>query len=343
MNWILTNKSTSALIWVALLCFTLSLAPTNAAAQERTASGSVEILVPWGIGGGADQLARETAKLLQRVGMPATVTNIPGRTGNAGMEKFLASPSDGLLVSVLTAETYCLLAYANPGWKPADVVPLAIMIRQPSAFFLPTSGSFKSWNEFEKQARQKPRSLRVAISGLGSPDYLMLQQLSLKGIQLTPVPFENPEQRFQAVLNGQADALYEQPADVATLLQGKQLQPVLFLASARVPAFKDVPVSSELGYGNGLAQFRAIVAKVGTDPRRVKALSQALDQIAETPEYRAFLTAHLATDGSYIPATSASAFLQQALKEMKQTVDTLPLHAQHLWEGQSVSEYIQPF
>ena len=342
MNWILRSKT--APLWVSVLCFALSLGSTSrATAQEGTASGSVEIIVPWGAGGGADQLGRETAKLLQRVNMSAKVTNISGRTGNAGMEKFLASPSDGRLVSVLTAETYCLLAYANPGWKPADVVPLAIMIRQPSAFFLPTSGRFKSWNEFEEEARHKPRSLRVAISGLGSPDYLMLQQLSLKGIQLTPVPFENPEQRYQAVLNGQADALYEQPADVATLLQSKQLQPVLFLASARIPAFKDVPVSSELGYGNGLPQFRAIVAKVGTDPQRVKALSDALDQIAGTPEFKAFLKDQLAVDGSYIPAKGASAFLQQALKEMKQIVDTLPLHAQHIWEGQSVSEYIQPF
>ena len=344
MNCILTDRSKGAPLWAAVLCCALSLGSTSrAAAQERATSGSVEIIVPWGPGGGADQLAREMTKLLQRVGLLAKVTNTPGRTGNAGMEKLLASPSDGRLVSVLTAETYCLLAYANPGWQPADVVPLAIMIRQPSAFFLPASGSFKSWTEFEKEARQKPRSLRVAISGLGSPDYLMLQQLSLKGIHLAPVPFENPEQRYQAVINGQADALYEQAADVATLLQSKQIQPVLFFASTRIPGFGDVPVSGELGFGNGFAQFRAIVAKVGTDPQRIKALSEALDQIAETPEFKAFLKDQMAIDGSYIPAKDAPAFLRQAFKEMKQTVNTLPTHAQHIWEGQSVLEYIQPF
>ncbi|MBA2721836.1 MAG: tripartite tricarboxylate transporter substrate binding protein [Methylibium sp.] len=342
MNRILSSKAPALL--AAVVCCTITLGWPGRATAQAAASGPVEIIVPWGTGGGADQLARETAKLLQRaLDTPAKVTNIPGRTGNAAMQKFLASPSDGRLLSVLTAETYCLLAYANPGWKPADVVPLAIMVRQPSAFFLPTSARFKSWSDFEKEARQKPRSLRVAISGLGSPDYLVLQQLSLKGVQLIPVPFENPEQRFQAVLNGQADALYEQPADVAALVQKQQLQPVLFLASARIPAFKDVPVSSELGYGNGLPQFRAIVVKVGTDPHRVKALSEALDRIAETPEYKAFLKDQLATDGSYIPAKSAPAFLQQAYKEMKQTVDTLPLHAQYIWEVQSVTEYIEPF
>lgn len=344
MNGILLNRSTSTPLWAAVVFCALSLgSATRATAQERPASAAVELIVPWGTGGGADQLAREMKRLLLRVGMVANVTNVAGRTGNAGMEKLLTSSSDGRMVSVLTAETYCLLAYANPGWKPADVIPLAIMIRQSSGFFLPTSGIFKSWIEFEREARLKPRSLRVAISGLGSTDYLMLQQLSLKGIQLTPVPFENPEQRFQAVLNGQADALYEQPADVAALLQNKQLQPVLFFAPARIPQFKDVPVSSELGYGNGLAQFRAIVAKVGTDPQRVKAFSEALDQISETAEYRAFLKEQMAIDGSYIPAKRASAFLQQTFQEMRQIIDTLPFHAQHLWEGHSVAGYIEPF
>lgn len=328
----------------ALFCVFALGSTSQTCAKETTAVKTLEIIVPWGTGGGADQLARQTATLLERTHhMPTKVTNIAGRTGNAGMEKFLASPSDGHSLLVLTAETYCLVAMANPGWNPGDVVPLAIMMRQPSAFFLPTNGLNKSWEAFEKEARQKPRSLRVAISGLGSPDYMMLHTLSLKGIELTAVPFENPAERYQAVLNGQVDALYEQPGDVATLIQGKQLQPVLFLASARVAGFENVPVSSELGFGSGLPQFRAIVAKTGTAPQKIKALSAAFDQIAAMPEYKAFLKRQLAHADSYIPAKDASAFLQQQLKEIKQIVDTLPLHAQYSWEDKEIAEYIHPF
>jgi tripartite-type tricarboxylate transporter receptor subunit TctC len=183
---------------------------TRVDAQEQENLGALEIVVPWGPGEGADRLARQTARQLQRPSTsPPKVTNVPGRTGNLAMAKFLAAPADGHSLEVMTSETYCLLAYLNPGWKASDVVPLAIMMSQPSAFFLPTSSRFKTWKEFEAEARQKPRTLRVAIAGVGSPDYMTLQQLNLKGIDLVPVPFAEPEERYRALQNGQADAVYE--------------------------------------------------------------------------------------------------------------------------------------
>ncbi len=168
MNRILSSKAPALL--AAVVCCTITLGWPGRATAQAAASGPVEIIVPWGTGGGADQLARETAKLLQRaLDTPAKVTNIPGRTGNAAMQKFLASPSDGRLLSVLTAETYCLLAYANPGWKPADVVPLAIMVRQPSAFFCrPVLASRAGASSRRKRARNPGRcGLRSAVGYFG--------------------------------------------------------------------------------------------------------------------------------------------------------------------------------
>ena len=343
MNRIPGLKS-STLLATVVSC-ALGLGPMSAVrADEKTDFAALEIIVPWGVGGGADRLAQETGKLFQSALNTAfKITHIPGKTGYLGMEKLFESPSDGRLLSVLTAETYCLLAYANPGWKASDMVPLAIMMRQSSALFLPTTGRFNNWQEFEKEARQKPRSLRVAISGFGSPDYLTLQQLYMKGIQLVPVSFENPEQRYQAVLNGQADALYEQPADVIALIESKQLLTALFFTPARLPDYKEVPASGEFGYSNGLPQFRAIVARAGTDPAKLKSLAQALERIAGTPEYKGFLKQQLATDDSFIPAKSALAFMQNELKDMQQIVDTLPLHARHLWDGQVAEAYVEQF
>jgi len=41
-----------------------------------------------------------------------------------------------------------------------------------------------------------------------------------------------------------------------------------------------VPSSQELGLGQGFDQFRAIVVRAGTDPSRVKLLSEALEKVA---------------------------------------------------------------
>ena len=317
---------------------------TQALAQDKPSGGAVELIVPFGTGGGADQLARESARLLGGIlPAPVKVTNIPGATGNTGIAKLLAAPPDGNTMAVLTADTFSLLAYLNPGWKMSDVVPLAIMMKQPSALFLPANSRFKTWADFEKEARLHPDTLRVAITGLGSPDYLTLQQLAAKGIRLAPLPLSNPEERYRAVLEGKAEALYEQQGDIQELVDSRQLRPILVFSAARVAALKDVPASQELGLGNARNQFRSIIVKAGTDPARIKALSDSLDKVAAMPQYTSYLEKESALKDSYIPAKNAAAFLQGELDAMRKIVESLPFHARYIIKEAEFERYVEPF
>lgn len=341
------NKFTSrrqACAFCALSVLLAGIPTTHLMAQENPEGGGLELIVPFGPGGGADQLAREVAKLLD--GLAAghvTVNNIPGATGNKAIARLLAAPSDGHTLEVLTADTFSLLAYLNPGWKLADIVPLAIMIKQPSAIFLPQASRFNTWAEFEKEARQRPNTLRVAITGLGSPDYLALQQLFAKGIKLAPLPLANPEERYRAVLEGKADALYEQQGDVQSLIDAKQLRPVLVFGAARLAAFKEVPASQELGFAHVPNQFRALVVKAGTDPAKINALSKALDKVAALPQYAGFLAKQAALKNSYVPGQEAALFMQGELDAMKKVVNSLPFHARFIFSETEVEHYVEPF
>src|SRR6478735_1394445 len=126
---------------VALAC----ALPASASAQ-KTGAVALELVVPFGPGGGADTLGRATAKMLSGIlGEPVQVSNVPGATGRQGIGKLIAKPADGRTLAVLTADTFTLQAYANPRWKLGDVIPLGIMMKQPSALFLPSNGPFKSW------------------------------------------------------------------------------------------------------------------------------------------------------------------------------------------------------
>ena len=317
---------------------------THLLAQEKPDARGFELIVPFGPGGGADQLARESARLLGSLGSGSvTVNNIPGATGNTAIARLMAAPSDGRTMAVLTADTFSLLAYLNPGWKLADIVPLAIMIKQPSLLFLPQASRFNTWADFEKQARQRPDTLRVAITGLGSPDYLALQQLYAKGIRLAPVPLANPEERYRAVFEGQADALYEQQGDVQPLIDARLLRPALAFGAARLGAFKEVPASQELGFAHPPNQFRALVVKAGTDPAKIKALTEALDKVAAMPQYTSFLDRQAALKNSYVPGKNAAMFMQGELDAMKKIVDSLPFHARYLFSEAEFERYVEPF
>ena len=326
------------------LLVALAFALPASTSAQKTGTVALELVVPFGPGGGADTLGRATAKMLAGVlGEPVQVSNVPGATGRQGIGKLIAAPADGRTLGVLTADTFTLQAYANPRWKLGEVIPLGIMMKQPSALFLPSNSRFKNWVEFEKEARLHPGTLRVAITGIGSPDYLTLQQLAAKGIKLVPVPLANPEERYRAPFEGKADALYEQPGDIARLLAAQQLRPVLAFNAARLPSLPEVPSSQELGFGQGFDQFRAIVVRAGTDPARVKVLSDSLEKVAGSPEYRQFLKDAGAAQDSYVPARDVGGFLQSRLEALKRVVDELPFHARHLYDEGQPEVYVQQF
>ena len=136
------------------LLVALAFALPASTSAQKTGTVALELVVAFGPGGGADTLGRATAKMLTgSLGEPVQVSNVPGATGRQGIGKLVAAPADGRTLAVLTADTFTLQAYANPRWKLGDVIPLGIMMKQPSALFLPSNSRFKNWGEFEKEAR----------------------------------------------------------------------------------------------------------------------------------------------------------------------------------------------
>jgi tripartite-type tricarboxylate transporter receptor subunit TctC len=300
-----------------LIAAVAALVACIAIGQEKYPSRPVEFIVPWGPGGGADQVARKAGKIMEedlKVSFP--VVNVPGATGNTGMAKLLAAPADGYSISVMTWDTYALLA-TQPSirWSLKDIIPVALMIKQPSAFMVNSNGSMKTWADVEREA--KTRALKVAVTGFGSPDDITVNYFIGKGLRLISVPFANPGERYTAVLGGHADLLYEQLGDVRSFIDSKQIKPVIIFAEKRFGLFPDVPASKELGYDITLPQRRAVIMKAGTDPAKVKVISDALAKVAASAEYKEYLQQQYATDDSYFPAQDAAKIMEQELADMK--------------------------
>lgn len=297
---------------------TLAVAPRLALAQERYPARPIDVIVPWGPGGGADQLARLTSKLMEptlKTSLP--VVNVPGATGATGMAKLLAEPAEGYAMAVYIADSNALLAGTNPRWTLKDIQPIAIMMQVPSFLFVAQASPIKDWAQFEKDARARPKTLKVATLGFGSVDDMTLGYLENKGIKVVQVPYAKPSERYVSVIGGHVDALYEQAGDVGQFLANKQIRPIILFGKQRLAAFKDVPCSHELGYEVALPQFRSFVVKAGTPPERLKILGEAMAKVAATDEYRKFLHDQYAADDSFIPAGRAEAYLETQLADMR--------------------------
>jgi tripartite-type tricarboxylate transporter receptor subunit TctC len=215
----------------------------------------------------------------------------------------------------MTWDTYALLATSNTRWGLKDIIPVALMIKQPSSFLTATNGNLKTWADVEREARKQP--LKVAVTGFGSPDEITVNFFIARGLKLISVPFANPGERYTAVLGGHADLLYEQIGDVRSFVDSKQIQPVIVFADKRFGVFPDVPASKELGYDITLPQRRAVIMKAGTDPQKVKVIAAALAKVAASPEYKAYLKEQYATEDSYFGTEESLKIMEEELAQMK--------------------------
>lgn len=287
-------------------------------AAEKFPTKPVEFIVPWGPGGGADQLARISAKGAEgilKVSMP--VINVAGATGATGMAKMQAAQADGHSISIYIADTHAVLTTGKASWKMEDIAPVAVMLKAPSYLFVKMDSPFKTWADFEKEAKANPGKFKVATLGEGSVDDVTLKYLESKGIKVTGVPYPNPGERYTSVLGGHVDLLYEQAGDVRQYLDGKQIRPLIIFNEERWPSFKEVPCSKELGYEIYLPQFRSIIAKAGTDPNRLKVLADAFKKVYDSEEYTKFLDQQLARKDSYLGPEEAKTFMLKEIQTMK--------------------------
>lgn len=300
---------------LALAAAAPMLASGGAVAQERFPSRPIEIIVPWGAGGGADQLARRVAKLLEpELNVSLPVINVPGATGNTGMTKLLTAQPDGHTVAVLIGDTLATIA-GGGRWKLADVVPLGVMIRQPTGLFVKADSKYRTFADLLADTRNN--EVKVAILGFGSADEILVNQMIAKGHRMRMVPFAGPGERYSSVLGGHADVLVEQAGDIRSFLESKQMRPLAFFADAPSPRFADVPLAKDSGFPIVINQFRSLVVRAGTDPKQVATLAAAIEKIARTPEFSKYLDEELADPQSFIPARDAAAFLEEELKRIQ--------------------------
>jgi tripartite-type tricarboxylate transporter receptor subunit TctC len=291
---------------IALLAAALSMAAAPwASAQEKFPSRPVEVVVTFGPGGGADAMGRKMSQLLEKqLGVPFPVSNVGGASGNAGLTKVLTSAPDGYTMGTLIALTVSSWASGLGTSKAEDFAIVAVTQDSPSMMFVPSDSPFKTYKDMLEFAKANPGKLKVATSGYGTQDDITIKYFGSKGYKMTNVPFAKPAERYASPIGHHTDAIYEEPGDVAPFLAAGQIRPLVVFDDVRHPAFKDTPSSKELGFQiSDLPNFRTLAVSAKTPPERVKILSDAVNAVLASPDWKKFCSeTYTCASRSFTPA-----------------------------------------
>jgi tripartite-type tricarboxylate transporter receptor subunit TctC len=282
----------------------------------------INLVVPWGVGGGGDRVGRVIAGLLaSKLGVSVPVINITGASGQVGLNKVLSEPADGCNIIEITSGTYILFARPNTRFKVADFASIAVVDQQLSGFFLRYDNPWKTWNDV--LAAAKTKSVRVAGSGIGTQSDVTVNYLNRDmGLNFVSIPFPDPGLRWSAVLGDHADLTYAQFGDLDAFLASKQLRPILAFADKRVDGFPDIPASKELGYRIDITHFRSIAVKASTPAAIFNMLVGATNAISDAPEYKKMLEAQTALPDSYISAPKAQDYVEAWVSAVRSLTST---------------------
>jgi len=304
-----------------LVALALAIASAAFAAEQAFPSRPIDLIVPWGTGGGADYIGRALAKELQaELGVSLPVLNVPGGTGQTGLIKMRDAKADGYTIEEVTSETVLLEVTGKPLFKLSDFVCLAIVDQQNPGLLVRADSPFKTWNDVANAA--KTRRISVAFDGYGSSGDLIVNYLARKlAVKFDLVPYDKPGERIASVLGGHNDLLFTQPGDVVSYINGKQLRPILMFSDAKDPKFPDVPISKDAGLDATLIHFRAMFVKGGTPPDIVQRLTSAVGKAAASPAYASALDTEAALKNSVIAADKASDFIQTWLRDARRIKD----------------------
>ncbi len=308
----------------AVVCFLMMIAvafPVGAA--EKYPDRPIDFICTWGVGGGADQMARTVAKLTEKfIGVAMPVSNIPGASGNTGMSNLLAAKADGYTVATYIADTLGTIPAGTARHKIADFEWIVRTQVAQSYLFVKMDSPFKTIQDLLKYAKENPGKLKVAATGFGTVDDITVRYLASKGYKMTTIPIPQPGERYASTLGGHSEVLYEQAGDIKQYLEAKQLRPIIIFSQKRHPAFPDVPCSLELGYDIFLPQFRSIVAKKGVPADRVKVLAEAFRKALDTPEWKKFGQDQYLDPDSYLGPEKFPAWVASEVETMRNLMKT---------------------
>ena len=288
----LVRKSVAAmLIGVAL----------PAMAWEPTAP--VELVVPAGTGGGADQMARFIQQVVTKHGLmkqPLTVVNKSGNSGAEGLLDVKAARGNPhkLIITLSNLFTTPLATGTDFNWR--DITPVQMMALDQFVLWVNAESPHKSAKELLDAMRAgAPGSVKLGGTGSKQEDQLISVLLETAAeTRLSYVPLKGGGDVARSLAAREVDITVNNPIEAAKLWSEGKVRPLCVFDGKRLeyPAkvagnqsWSDLPTCMSFGNPVQYLMMRGIFMSPGVTGDQVAYYAQLLDKVRALPEWQQFM------------------------------------------------------
>ncbi|MCF8563143.1 hypothetical protein LLE49_00100 [Alicyclobacillus tolerans] len=320
-KWLAGGISVLTLVALAAGCGTANTASTssntistsNAATGNGTASSqstagffkgkTMQIIVPYGPGGGYDQWARLLAPYLEKeLGLAKVeVVNKPGGGGLVGTNEIYAAKPDGLTIGDTNAGGDVFDQIDNAPGMNFDVTKMSWIGRpdnDPHVIAVHTNGKYQSFMDLVHATK----TIKALATGKGSSDYnaAVITYNAFKVPYTMVAAFSGSKAEKAAFLSGNGDTVSLSASDIAQI--SKQAKVVILESTKSFAKLPNVPTVIQLAKQDGLSQStiqaltamtgimdlgHAFVGPPGIPADRLALLQKAFQQALQDPSFLA--------------------------------------------------------
>jgi len=287
----------------------------------------VEITVPFTPGGGVDLTARISARFLEKHtgGKPFLVVNRPGAGGELGWGAVAEARPDGHSLALLNAPNIMAIPIERRARFTLDSFALiAAMVDDPVTISVQADSPYRSLPDLLAALRARPGRLTYGTAGIGAVGHIAMLTLGrAAGVTAEHVPFQGASNVATALLGRQIDIATTTFAEARPFAGGPGWRVLAVMSPQRLPALPELPTMRELGIPAEMGSIRGLGAPRGTPPDTLAAIAEAVDRMAQDPDYKAALQ-QASLPERYLPAAGYAALLAGMNRDLQALWQTHP-------------------
>ena len=266
-----------------------------AAAHAQYPQRPVQLIVPWGAGGGTDATARIIAALLEKeLKQPFNVVNRTGGSGVVGHQAIASSSADGYTIGLITVEITMMHWVGLTPLTYKDFTPIGLVNADPAGIHVRVDSPYKTTKDLLAAIKANPGKMKASGTGQGGIWHLAIAGL-LKDQGIDPnalpwVPSNGAAPGMQDLVAGGVDVVPCSLPEARSMIDAGKARALAIMDANPSALYPNVPtLQKELGTKWTMAAWRVIAAPKGIPADIQKTLGAALKKVYDSKEYKDFM------------------------------------------------------
>jgi tripartite-type tricarboxylate transporter receptor subunit TctC len=295
---------TRTLAYSAAAAIALSVAPAKAWEPSKP----IEIVVPAGTGGGADQMARAVQGIITKHNLSKQSVVVVNKSGGAGGEGFLdVKNSKGdehkLIITLSNLFTTPLATGIPFNWK--DITPVAMMALDEFVLWVNVDEPFKTAKDYLDAIKSHPdNTYKMGGTGSKQEDQIITVALEkVAGKKLTYIPFKGGGTVAVQLVGNHINSSVNNPIEAVAHWRAGKLRPLCVFDSKKLDyhekiagdaAWDSIPTCKSAGVDVEYTMLRGFFMPPGVSKEAVAYYVDLMKKVREAPEWK-----KLMNDGAY--------------------------------------------